>query len=139
MNLFNSKFVFVLPVLVGVACGGSIAPVDPDASTGADAAKLDGSIGSDAFPPPPPPFDAGLYDFCKEAAARASKCGDGFNPTDCAQQAACFAGAMRPQSALNVEQCFTQSPCQTMAWPPSSPVSAVARRKRSRASSARRR
>lgn len=106
---------FLLPALLA-ACGGSLAPVDLDASadgaTGVDAAKLDGSTGSDASQPPP--FDAGSYDFCKETAARASKCGDGFDPTACAQQASCFAGAMRPQSALNVEQCFTSSACGTI-------------------------
>jgi len=111
----RSRAAFLLPTLL-VACGGSLAPVDLDASadgaTGADAAKLDGSTVGDASQPPP--FDAGSYDFCKETAARASKCGDGFDPTACAQQASCFAGAMRPQSAMNVEQCFTSSMCGTI-------------------------
>ena len=112
----RANVAFILATGLVIACGGSIAPVDADASadgaTGADAAnKPDGSTGNDAAPPPP--LDAGTYDFCKEAAARASKCGDGFNPTDCAQQASCYSGALRPQSALNVEQCLTSSACGT--------------------------
>ena len=109
----RSRIVLVLIALLANACGGGIATGDLDASTdgstGADGAKTDSATGTDASPPPP--FDAGSYDFCKESAARASKCGDGFNPADCAQQASCFAGAMRPQSAFNVEQCFTSSAC----------------------------
>jgi hypothetical protein len=112
----SAQAAFFLAALVLGACGGSIAPVDLDASTdGAtsnDAAKPDGTTGNDGSQPPP--FDAGSYDFCKESATRASQCGGGFDPTACAQQAACFGGAMRPQSAFNVEQCFTSSPCGTM-------------------------
>jgi hypothetical protein len=113
----RSEVTLVIAALLAGACGGSLAPVDLDASTdgatGADATKPDGGTGTDASQPPP--IDAGSYDFCKESAARASKCGDGFDPTACAQQASCFAGAMRPQSALNVEQCFTSSPCGTIS------------------------
>ena len=113
-----SSGVLIFSALLAGACGGSIAPVDLDASTadgatGTDASKPDGSTGPDATPPPP--FDGGSYDYCKESAARASKCGDGFDPKSCAQEASCFAGAMRPQSAFNVEQCFTSSACGTIS------------------------
>ena len=114
MRLFRLGSV-VAAALVAGACGGSLAPVDLDASTdgttGTDAAKPDGSTGTDSAPPPP--FDAGTYDFCKESAARAASCKEMFDMTACTQQASCFAGAMKPSSAFNVEKCFTSSPCGT--------------------------
>jgi hypothetical protein len=116
-----AKRALALAALLAVGCGGTVSPSTNDAAVGdtssADAAAGDTRTSSDTAAPidtgVPPPVDVGPlpFDYCKELGNRASKCGDGFDPTGCAKQLACYDTIVRTEARDELLRCFATRDC----------------------------
>jgi hypothetical protein len=102
IRAFSTPAAFVALVVLPIACAGRVTTSPNDGGASPDDAASDGA----AFYP-----DGAPIDLCKGLADRATRCGDGFDPTSCAKEAGCYDRVIKPADRAALVTCFVTRDC----------------------------